>query len=219
MSNTTEMNSVDDQILSQNNTSLTNKYGVYSVIFIIALIFYLNKLFLNHLNEIENGRLHHPPIKDKMHILLKHYTENYGYYFLIIMDVILYGLFAFAGYIAYTQDKDLLIFNVFLPKMLFLFCIRSFLIFFTELSSCIQTHHRTVLNPMTIDLFFSSHTFFFFGTLVYIKQFYKGLKKNTIVLLSLLYIMLILAAKEHYTIDCVSSFLIAYFMFQNYLKD
>jgi hypothetical protein len=196
---------------------LVETYGIVIIIVVYIILFVLNGIILKHIDKSEHGRTDRPPLTDKFHNLLSCLNDKYGYTIIVIIDILLYGIMGLAFYTSYYYDTNNIYLNEFMPKLLILFYVRLLCIWVTELPTSMNTNYRTILSPITVDHMFSSHTMFMMSFLIYIRLFYTKISKSLIMIFMIIYSMLIICTREHYSVDVIVAITITYFTFNSYI--
>ena len=181
-------------------------YNFKLILLIVILctgLFYLSYLNETHYHNYYAGRLNktNPKVYDIGHKYLPN-IEPYMYLINLNILFIVYWLF----HVPFILDYFILLFII--------YCIRSVTIQLTVLPKMKNCKHNFNLNGFCYDKIFSGHVAFLFLFTLFLLQ-YKFISFISLFIINVLYGLLIIATRSHYTIDVVVSLLVSLFVFQN----
>jgi hypothetical protein len=179
---------------------------MYKLIFLIVLstsLFYLSYLNEIHYHTYYVGRMNktNPKVYDIGHRYLPN-MENYMYLINLNILFILYWLFSVSFIIDY------------LILLLIVYIIRGITIQLTVLPKMKSCTGSFNINGFCYDKIFSGHVAFLFLFTLFLFH-YNLLSFISLFIINLLYGLLIIATRSHYTIDVVVALLVSLFVFQN----
>ena len=196
------------------------KYIFYIIIFIISLL--TRSIVLNHLaNKKENKNVIDTPLKDSLHDIIPRVEGNnaiiLGYIKEITTTIPFLFLFLFT-----IKEKNYKILFDFIKLFAIILFIRTFSFYLTVLPDSSERCDPNITmspNGACHDLLFSGHTTFQILSILYLYYYSETWQKlpNTIKMNFMLLIpanaYLILATRDHYSIDILYAFIVTYSMF------
>lgn len=186
---------------------------VIYIIFISFLVGLFKYLSIDNIKKfVECENINDKPLFDLIHKIFGDLKQYY-----MLGDVLVSLLIAFTVFVFYKKRLDVLEFIIMLLMLTLLKCITSMVTILPDPSGMCESKHGGKKTLKAIygtcnDLMFSGHTGTAFLILLYLKDHVGNFAFGALTLYVLILCFITVVTHNHYTIDVIMSFFVAYFV-------